>query len=158
MTASCSRGGRGSKPLEPMDALELVKEARILFGMAEARSLWSRLGLPKVTARRERGDAMPDLFTVGKDFDPQRNAVVDFLQQCCRPDENCRLQASVLYEAYCRWAGGAHREPMTQSMFGRLVKSVGVSSRRGGHFVFYFGIRLASETPPAALRFDVSPR
>ncbi|WP_198598331.1 BRO-N domain-containing protein [Mangrovicella endophytica] len=133
-TGSYSR--RRLDPVELGAALAVVREARRVHGVEAARSVWADLGLPEV----------PDPIPVEEGADPGAflSAVQAFIAECTDARPFARVQATVLHEAYQRWAADEHAPALTITMFGRLM-------RRAGHLkvqascIFYLGLQLRAD-------------
>jgi hypothetical protein len=85
----------------------LIREARLLFGRAEAAQLWRRLGLPDLTIT----GAAADNSTIGQ-----------FAAACLRSASGGRIQARRLYETFRAWCVENGFPVSSENAFGRDMK------------------------------------
>jgi hypothetical protein len=128
-------------------ALRLVREVRLIFGLAAARAMWARLPLPQPPLADA---ADPSFFGTG---DP----VEAFLATCIVPAPGTVRPRQMFYDAYCAWAAASGETPVSMIGFGiALKRRFHVSDRRvtgadGKRVWCYGGIDLdMAETASAA--------
>jgi len=105
--------------------LQLVREARIAFGLAAARRMWRLVGLPDLEAEPEqlRGESGKDAFGPWG-FRRWLEERADM------SDSEARTPTTTLLADFQRWEALplSLRNAMTATMFGRLLNDHGFSS------------------------------
>ncbi|KQU81276.1 hypothetical protein ASD00_35160 [Ensifer sp. Root31] len=114
--------------------LDVVKEAKALFGGAFAQSVWVELGLP--------GGPVKDSAPPDGGGSSEAEVIKRFIRDNVLEDIASREKSSALYDVYCRWSAEQKSPIMTQCMFGRhLARSAGLR-RVKCQVNYYLGIRL----------------
>lgn len=112
--------------------LALVREAKALFGVSGARSVWLSLGLPLSQATRQNPG-------------PHKGSVIDqitaFLEECTVVDLQCEIRAVEMFGAYEAWQSRSPFPRLSLTMFGRTLSSVHVKRRKSSGII-YQGLRL----------------
>ena len=140
------KSGRYKVEAPHKEALAMIRESRLLFGLEAARVLWVKMGLPALPVEK-RGPAVSD------------GALPDFIAAAChvtgRADDVILPHA--LYRGYCDWCEKAHRIPLNQFAFCRRLASeagqvyqtgdgyTASFSRRKKSTSYYVGLRLKAE-------------
>jgi hypothetical protein len=109
--------------------LELVKEARLLFGDASARFTWQMIGLPLVGARAKS-------YTLSR-----RAEVGEFLASRTLPDAQGEVRAGILYQEYRKWQHASGIPLLSLNGFGKAIAAAGIGKRKS-LFHIYVGISL----------------
>ncbi len=115
--------------------VEMVREARKLFGLQAARRLWFGLGLPLPDGGRSTTVVAPE--------------IEEFVSTVLIQDPLSEIAAADAYKAFVTWASANHKSPRTLTAFGRVMQSTGVARRRSNG-TKYVGYRLP-ETPEPPL-------
>lgn len=99
--------------------LQLVREARAIFGVSAARLLWAELGLPDLPVDP---DPMPK--------PPSSNAEIlqRFLADAVAPKRGSRVGAMALHQAFEAWAVANGEAPWTIKRFALEMKALGYRS------------------------------
>lgn len=128
-------------------ALRLVREVRLIFGLAAARAMWARLPLPQP----------PLVDAADPSFLGTGDPVEAFLATCVVPAPGAVRPRQMFYDAYCAWAAASGETPVSMIGFGiALKRRFHVSDRRvtgadGKRVWCYGGIDLdMAETANAA--------
>lgn len=124
----------------------LSREIRLTRGRSAAQHLWDaqlfdRLGLPRpplpqASDRRFPYDA--EAVNIGQ--------VDRFLSDGVVPDPRSRVRAAVLYDHYAAWCRARDEAPVSENLFGRLMRRAGVEWRKIEGRNWYLGLSI----PPGA--------
>lgn len=116
--------------------LRMVEAAQKLGGKAAARQLWADLGLPPLTEEPAFGSGSAGATAVGIDF------VRQFLNARAEQTPGGRVQASELYQAYCRWAAAEGHPTITLTAMALCLTKLGLRKVNASGRRFYLGIRI----------------
>ncbi|WP_420604747.1 BRO family protein [Methylobacterium sp.] len=97
------------------DAVQAVREMRLLVGREAAKALWQDLGLPEAREpAREAAVATPS---------PMDGLVADFVAECIEPATGySRESATDLWVAFQAWAVRRGADPVSQCAFGVALR------------------------------------
>jgi P22_AR N-terminal domain len=130
-----------SEPLHEINTkARLVEIAMRLGGKAAGRKVWFEMGLPDIPEINGKHAAFKGKPTQGLEF------VQQFLDDCTEEQTGGRVQASALYEAFCKWVERTKSPQMTQTAFGRSLNVLGLGKTRNERLRFYLGIRIRHES------------
>ncbi|WP_045366975.1 primase-like DNA-binding domain-containing protein [Methyloceanibacter caenitepidi] len=130
-----------ARPDEILAALEVVREAHKLFGKAAAVEIW----------RRQAVLPTPGKFADPPPSTPASATVRDFVAKRTSPKDGVQLNAQTFYRAYVEWTEAHGHRPVSQTAFGRALRSLGLRKVRSG-CVSYLDIRLRIPRTPSVSR------
>lgn len=116
--------------------LRMVEAAQRMSGKAAARRLWADLGLPPLTEEPAFGSGSAGATAFGIDF------VRQFLNARAEQTPGGRVQASELYQAYCRWAAEEGHPTITLTAMALCLTKLGLRKVNASGRRFYLGIRI----------------
>ena len=96
----------------------------------------------------------PAVMAATQEYREESDPVGLFLSGWCERTDKAETQATILYEAYKLWCVENAVDPMTNTLFGRMLPERGIEKRTSG-VVRYCGIQLTDE---ASLRLDEDRR
>ena len=79
-----------------------------------------------------------------RDYREESDPIGLFLSSWCERVEKAETQATLLFEAYRLWCTGNAVEPMSQTLFGKMLPERGFEKNKGGT-IRYLGIQLTEE-------------
>lgn len=92
---------------------------------------------------QEDGLSPPEAVTAATAlYREESDALGPFMATWTEPGETARVQAKRLYDAYCLWCVENAAEPVSNTLFGRMLSERGIDKDRSG-VVTYRGIQLA---------------
>lgn len=115
--------------------LQMVREARIVFGIAAARRAWVLAGLPDVS-----DDPTVHAHQL---LDARAQSVAKWFADRMEMTDSGRESAMRLYMDYTKWCDEGGEDPTTLTMWGRAMHDMGMEkmpNRRGS--IEYLGVRL----------------
>lgn len=125
--------------------LAIAREARVVFGLKQARRAWRLIGLlPELTDGMV--EARPELF-VPKAVGLLNQSVCDWAEARTEAAPGNRISSMVLYNDYLDWGkseGLSGHSLATLSGFGRTLSNLGVESIKSTH-VYRLGIKLVGD-------------
>jgi len=124
--------GAGELPKDPAMKDKLILEASgILAGLVRGCLEWQRTGLEPPQGVR----------TATKDYRLEEDTIEQFFDEKCVRGEACAVKASALFRVYTAWAIAYGITPLSQTAFGKRMKSIFQHGRdTSGNF--YKGIGL----------------
>lgn len=124
--------------------LDVVREAKALFGSSVAQRVWVELGLPGVSGAADSTDApeggagrVSDRTRVGY----HSSGIAAFVADCVVADQAASIPAGDLYAAYKRWRDGKPLPLLVPAWFGRYISASGIV-RRKSNSTIYLAVRL----------------
>lgn len=76
--------------------------------------------------------------------------VATFALEQLRPDKDCRVGSSAVWDVYCRWCAAKHRVPLAFAVFhaefDKIADAAGIVRRQSGAHVHYDGVRFEGES------------
>lgn len=125
--------------------LAIAREARIVFGLKQARRAWRLIGLlPELTDGVVESSG-PGLH-LPRAIVQMHRSVTDWMEARTENDPGARVASMTLYNDYLDWAKAEEvpkAEVVNQCAFGRALSNLGVASMRSGN-VYRIGLRLVS--------------
>ena len=97
----------------------------------------------------EKGLAAPEAVQKATDeYRTESDPIGEFIRTCIRHVKGQNVQASKLYDAYCRYARGNGHEPVKSAYFGRRISDRGYAKDKMGGLIMYLDIDIdESEIP-----------
>jgi prophage antirepressor-like protein len=114
--------------------LQMVREARIIFGLSAARRAWTLAGLP---------DVSDDGTLVAQHLDAKVQTVAKWFAERVEIQTGTRESAARLYMDYAKYCDEGGESPVNMTSFGRTMGDLGIEKMRSSN-VFYVGVRLKS--------------
>ena len=102
--------------------LQMVREARIVFGIAAARRAWTLAGLPDVT------DDPAEI--ANRYLDVKVQSVAKWFAERVNMTESGRESAMRLYMDYAKYCDEGAESPVTLTAFGRTMSAMGIEKVR----------------------------
>jgi len=99
-------------------ALNIVREARALYGKSAAKRVWPQLGLPLVEEMQEEE---------GQTLDP--DGVERFAAARLERKLNARTLVTDVYAAYCDWCEERGSRSVSQRWFSRQMSELGIADK-----------------------------
>lgn len=75
-------------------------------------------------------------------FNREKDLVKRFLEESCIIDKNSIVPSADLYNSFISWCEINEEEPVSQTMFGRKLRELGINKGRKSFMRFWKGIRL----------------
>lgn len=116
--------------------LQLVREARIVFGIPAARRAWVVAGLPDVSPAAEGASHLQYL-------DAKAQAVARWFAERIDMVTGTRENATALYMDFSKWCDEANEESVTIKRFGKVLTELGIDKIHSNG-CYYLGVRLKS--------------
>lgn len=132
------------KQPEVLEAELWEERAGILAWMVEGLLSWRRMGLKPP----------PAVVAATADYREESDPLGVYLSQWCRREDRASIQASDLFEAYCLWCRQNAADPVSTTLFGRMMSERGFEKQKVG-VVRYLGLELTDE---ASLAVDSARR
>ena len=98
--------------------------------------------------QREGLQPPPAVVSATSSYREDQDSLADFLASEIEPRKASKLKASVLYQAYARWANESGETALGQRRFGENMVSRGYTRVRQNDGVFYVGMALRGAVPP----------
>lgn len=112
--------------------LQMVREARIIFGLSAARRAWTLAGLP---------DVSDDGTVAARHLDAKVQSVAKWFAERVEIQSGTRESAARLYMDYARWCDEGEESPVNMTQFGRTMGDLGIEKIRNSN-VFYVSVQL----------------
>ncbi|AQZ50541.1 hypothetical protein [Martelella mediterranea] len=113
--------------------LDLVREARSLFGDAGAKRVWLQIGLPEAERPMSRACVTPP-----------SNEVRRYIRERLVANMSSELPAAVVYSDYCQWCRQACIQIVTLTAFGKMLSGAGIAKRKSCGRIRRIGVAFAA--------------
>ncbi len=119
------------------EAVRLVSEARRISGPQAALAIWRKLGLPYdaalETATAEQG--------AGSIERCEEEALQRFLDERTEPTRGYETSGRVAHRAYCAFAAEAGLVEISETLFGKLIRKLGIPTHRRSRIHYAFRLK-----------------
>lgn len=121
-------------------AVSLLREVRIIFGIGRARKIARRIpALAEIVGREERLNDQGEVI--------EEDDVELFAGDMLIEASQGTLTAAEIWKAYRDWCRNNESMPVTQTMLGRRLRTMGFKKRQSGGVVRYVGVALFVPEP-----------
>lgn len=121
-------------------AVSLLREVRIIFGIGRARKVARRIpAIAEIVGRDERRTEDGEVI--------EEDDVEMFAGDMLIEASQSALTAAEIWKAYRDWCRNNESVPVTQTMLGRRLRTLGYQKKQGGGVVRYVGIALFVPEP-----------
>lgn len=123
-------------------AVSLLREVRIIFGIGRARKVARRIpAIAEIVGRDERRTEDGEVI--------EEDDVEMFAGDMLIEASQSALTAAEIWKAYRDWCRNNESVPVTQTMLGRRLRTLGYQKKQSGGVVRYVGIALFVPEPEA---------
>lgn len=121
-------------------AVSLLREVRIIFGIGRARKVARRIpAIAEIVGRDERRTEDGEVI--------EEDDVEMFAGDMLIEASQSALTAAEIWKAYRDWCRNNESVPVTQTMLGRRLRTLGYQKKQGGGVVRYVGVALFVPEP-----------
>ncbi|MFN3077186.1 MAG: phage/plasmid primase, P4 family, partial [Alphaproteobacteria bacterium] len=130
-----------TKPDKRLDDDLWAERAGILNWMLDGTRMWLETGL----------DPPPEVCQATDEYRSDSDRLGQFLNSWTVSTDGVRVQARALYDAYVLWCAENADEPVSMTLFGRMLVERGLAKEKVG-VMFYVGLELTDEAAAALSR------
>jgi len=67
------------------------------------------------------------------EYRKEQDSLENFIEECCKLDDNCTIQKSILYETYKKWS---EEKSISKKAFGTKMKEKGYTDKKSGNWIW----------------------